>query len=72
MADGSIMPIFGIGSTCIGDQGNQVAEVTCIAYRGADTLIGKKPAYNKEIDTKVAQNIMNVGRKKDARGGLRE
>jgi hypothetical protein len=72
MADGGFMPIFGIGGTCIGDQGNQVAEVTCIAHRKADTLIGKKPAYNKEIDTKVAQNIMNVGRNKDARRGLRE
>ena len=66
------MPNFGIGGTCIGDQGNQITEVTCITHCRADTLVGQKPTDDKEFDTEIAQDIVNVGRNKYARRGLRE
>ncbi len=66
MIDSGAVPLMGVCGAGIGDQGDQIAEITGITYRGADALISEHAADHKVSYPKIPENIMDVGGNKNA------
>ncbi len=64
------MALPAVCGTGIRDQGHQVTQVTGIAHRRADALVGQKSAYNQKVDSQIAENVVDVSGNKHARRGF--
>ena len=59
------MTLAGDGGAGVGDLGNEIAEVTAIAYGAFHALIGQQAADQQLSDTEIAQHIIDVSGDED-------
>src|SRR5215813_8876485 len=70
-ADQRLLVAFGaVGGAGVGDERNQITEITGVAYRALDTLVGHHTRHDQRAHPEIAQYIIDIGRDEDAARSL--